>query len=60
MLVSLHFLFTGSSVELPILSNLVVQDHYSVPADGHYPTFILRRQVRAIILMQNRPFTIMM
>ena len=43
------------SAELPILSNLVVQDQYSVPADGHYPCFTLHRQATAVNSMELLP-----
>ena len=29
--------------DLPLLSSLVVQDHYSVSADGQHPTFVLKQ-----------------
>lgn len=34
------YMFT---IGIPLLSSLVVQDHYSVSADQHHPTFILHQ-----------------
>ena len=35
------FFLSPIGSDVPVLSSLVIQDEYSMPLDGHYPTFEL-------------------